>query len=108
MDLVIDLSEILFLIGLLFGGLLFWPFLRLVMNPADNRRKSLKTIFFTHIILLIISFALIYFSWVNGNQDWLHSLILPYSIGFLSVGASIFVILFLPSSIGGSLSGSDN
>jgi len=77
---------------ILFGGLIMWPWMRKVLGVDDRRVKWLKTLFFTHIVLLVASFALVYYSYLT-SPDWLHSLILPYFIGALSLIVSFILLV---------------
>jgi len=78
---------------ILFGGLLFWPISWFWLKSADPLVIWLKSVFWGHVFLLVITFGMVYYYWASGNRDWLHSFIFPYAVGALSIVASFLVLI---------------
>ena len=76
-----------------FGGLIFWPIIRLLKGANDKRSKRLRWQFLIHIILVGASFAVVYYYWLVGNRDWLHALILPHGLGMASLIIAVVILL---------------
>jgi hypothetical protein len=79
--------------AVVFGGLLFWPLLRRRLAPGDRRLTSLKRILQGHLLLVPAGFGFVLYSMASGNRDWLHTLVLPYGLGIISILASLVMLL---------------
>lgn len=71
-----------------------WPWMRVVLPPGDRRLGYLRTIFVCHVLLMLISFLIVYHSF-QTSPDWLHSLLVPYLVGALSLIASFIVLVLI-------------
>ena len=88
-----EMIEILMAIVWLFGSLCFWPIFKFFIKSDSYGVKWFKWQFWFNVFGLVFGFSLVQYYYFIGNEDWLHSLILPYAIGAISWIMAFFILV---------------
>jgi len=78
-----------------FGALSVWPILKFWAKQPKEKINYIKWLFWVQIFWLIVSYIIINYYRSIGNQDWIHTLILPYFVGAVSWGVVILALLVI-------------
>ena len=78
---------------LFYGGLVFWPWLRLRGGVSPRCLRTLRLIFVLHLFLHFASLVLVAYCHKVSAEDWPKCLLATYLVGIISAFASMIVIV---------------
>ena len=76
----------------IFGVPAFWLVFRILKGKEDTRTRLLKKITIISTGMMLAAFGYVGYCLFNYG-DWLHSLTIPYLVGFLSLLIAIIVVI---------------
>ena len=90
-----DIAEIFIPLIWLFGSLCFWPVFRFWLKIQSKGVRWLKYQFWFQVVSLVIGFSMVQYTYMTGNKDWLHSLIIPYFFGAISWVIALLILFMM-------------